>query len=343
MPLPGLPITERDSSAVACWAERVPLAMLRTQTRLPSVRFLVWWGMLGLTGLVFTLSCLLVVVRPVEGESGERSVAAALFGESRLALSGHFYEMADMYFHRGVEHIREEAFSDGFFQKIYAEFSPRKHVHVAGHDVNEIMPWLKLAIRMDPHNVELYTVTAFWLATEGGHPNIALNVLHQALAHNPYCYQAQLELGRIYLRMERLQEAKRAFDAGLAFWEKAAQKESRDARWDKAALLLYRALLHEADGETELAAAQMREVVSMFPERKGLLARIAALEKGESPLVNARRYWKNVLVEETKQRAACKHTAEHEDHHEEADHHFTGEGGLRDNHYRVETHPHEQD
>ncbi|MGQ9663594.1 MAG: tetratricopeptide repeat protein, partial [Kiritimatiellia bacterium] len=220
--------------------------MTSRRTGLTNDRFLVGAGTLSLIGVSFTLSCLLVAAHPTQNESQGRSIAAALLGESRLALSGHFYEMADTYFHRGVGHVHEEAFSDGFFQKIHKQFSPREHVHVKGRQINEIMPWLKLAIRMDPHNVELYTVAAFWLATEGRRPDTALDVLRQALANNPYCYQAQLELGRIYLQMGKLSEAKRAFDAGLAFWEKAAKKESSDAHWDRAALLLYRALLHEA-------------------------------------------------------------------------------------------------
>jgi len=266
-----------------------------------------WLGMIVILETFFCISCWLTVV-PISGRDSYASldrllsrdeearvgkygsVASALLGESRLALSGHFYEMADMYFHKGVEHVHTRAFESGIFQKLLKDISPERHVHLGGQEVKEIMPWLWLAIHTDPHNIDIYLVAAFWLARECGRPDLAIEVLREAQCNNPFNYQIQLDKGCIYLKEKKLEEARQAFDAALAFWSHNENPHSRDAQEGKATILLYRALLHEANREKEQAIKRLSEILEMFPGRTHLKQRIEMLEKGDQPSLLASQY-----------------------------------------------------
>lgn len=169
------------------------------------------------------------------------------------------------------------------------------------------MPWLRLAIRMDPHRAETYLVAAFWLSHEARRPNVALEILQEAQVAIPFNHEIQLEKGRLLLRQHRLDEATAAFEAGLAFWPGAVDPQSHEGRVDRASLLLYRSLLHEAAGRTEPAISDLAEIVKMFPERVSLQHRIEELRTGEGSTLSASRFWKQLISEEdeARQGAIC--------------------------------------
>ena len=284
-----------------------------------------WLGALALAALLFSLSCRLPSVAAETGRaSRQRSAVSALLGESRLALSGEFYELADTYFHKGVEHVPTRAFSDDIFQRFARIVSPEAHVHIAGQEVSEMMPWLEFAIQMDPHNVEIYQVTAFWLAREGGRYDLAQKVLLDGQAENPFSYALQMDRARLFLRQKNRPRALESLNAGLAFWAHAAP-DGADARFDKARMLLYRSLIFELGGDRDRAIADLREILVLFPDKTYLRNRIAALEKGTSPSILASRLMHDTLRQESQVRDADEHEGEGEKagsdhlHHVEAD------------------------
>jgi tetratricopeptide (TPR) repeat protein len=265
-------------------------------------------GMALLWGSAFCVSCWLTSTSAsaVTGQSMSRSVAGRVLGESRVALGGYFYLQADNQYHGGVEHIQPEAFENSIYQKALKEISPRAHIHMKGKRVEEMMPWLWLAIRSNPQDVNTYLVAAFWLASDDiGKPDLAHEVLKEAQCNIPFHYETQLEDGRIYLKERRTREAKRKFDAGLAFWPRPLPANNQDAMNDKAALLLYRGLLHEAEGETNQTIEAFEEILRMFPERTSLRERLDALKKGEAPSVLASRMWHDILEKDEKTGKAC--------------------------------------
>lgn len=285
------------------------------------------FAVMSLWGAAFTVSCNLTACPPGPHQAGSDrgSALGALFGESRVALGGVFYQNADKYFHRGVEHARAQAFDGALFQRLRDDISPRGHAHATGQQVTEIMPWLQFAIASDPHRIETYLVAAFWLATDADRPDVALEVLDRAQWNNPFSYEVQLEKGRILLHQHRADDARQAFDAGLAFWPGTHDPRDEGVRHDRASLLLYRALLYEAAGKKTQAIAALREILALFPARTHLLRRIATLEKGDRPALLAQEYWQRALADDTRQRrqapcgrddtAACDHEdCEHEGH-----------------------------
>ncbi|MBN1556846.1 MAG: tetratricopeptide repeat protein [Lentisphaerae bacterium] len=276
-------------------------------------RLVAWTAPLLCAGAAFTLSCRLAVLAPPP--AGDTSLARQLLGEGRTALSSHFFRTADLYFHRGVAHMHDRAFTNDPFQRVAAEISPRRHVHTHGQSVAEIMPWLEFATRADPHNVEAYLVAAFWLAGEVRRPDAALRVLREAQAHNPRDYRIQVEKGRLFLHQGLRQQAADAFDAALAFWPGDADPESRGARHDKAEMLLYRALLYETEGRIDRAAQTLEALLRLRPGAGGIAERLAALRAGTAPEGLASEKLSAMLQANREERLACPREDKEHPHH----------------------------
>jgi tetratricopeptide (TPR) repeat protein len=271
--------------------------------------------LVGLWGLAFSLACRLSVIQPslAGGQESRTTVAGAFVGESRTALSGYFYEMADDYFHRGVPHLRRRELENTFFRRTVAVITPGQHGHLAGQDVREIMPWLWLAIRMNPRDVKLYLDAAFCLAHDMGRSDVAHEVLREALYANPGDYRILLDDGRIYLREGRLAEAGRALNAGLAFWSGRADPDGADAKFDKRSLLIYRGLVYETQGDLAKAADCYEQILQLFPEAKGFRDRWDALRRAVCPDQAPARVIRNTLEEEGAMRVKCEREGRHDE------------------------------
>ncbi|NQT92843.1 MAG: hypothetical protein HQ559_08785 [Lentisphaerae bacterium] len=280
-----------------------------------------WILVVGLSLGAFTVSARLLALEPPRGPGDAgTTVAAALLGESRKALAGSFYTTADLYLHRGVGHKKTLAFRNGLFQGLNRHISPDSHAHVHGDEVRELMPWLWLTLRMDPSNTEAYLVSAFWLARDGGRPDLALKVLDEAQRNIPYNDAVQIQKGRLYLRSGDIDRATRAFDAALAFWPGTDPPESEDALYRKASAMLYRSLLHERAGEKIDAARYLREILQIFPQRSHLRNRLANLEKQQQPSVLAASLWEAMLTDDD-HRQSEDTCGREDDHGQEHEHH----------------------
>ena len=218
----------------------------------------------------------------------EASITDLLFSSSRVALGNDFYRRADVYFHKGIEYSRPPARRGDPFRRLVDAVAPEGHLHTTGDAAKEIMPWLRLATRMDPHNVEAYLVMAFWLATGVDRPDLALQVLTEAQNNNPGNYRVLLEKGRLMLRNQDFARAGQALDLALKQWPgPGADADETQARLDRAVILTLRALLHEHAGEFGVAASMLAEVLAIFPDRVQINQRITELRAGRPCLQKA--------------------------------------------------------
>ena len=277
-----------------------------------------WLTFVILLSIAFTLSCTITFSFSTEPDLSD-SISAAIIGDSRMAISQQFFETADLYFHKGSEHIIETKFSNDIFQKVKRIVSPSAHAHIAHNNIEEIMPWLWLSIKMNPQNIETYLVTSFWLANSAKKPEVALEVLNEAQLNNPYNYQIQIEKGRIYLKQGDLDAAQNAFDAALVFWTKTADQLNEYQNMDRAEALLYRGLLAEYKNDTILAVRLYKEILTHFPNRTSIKERIDILENGGKPEVIANSYWANILKTHINNKSKCQYEGEHE-HDENCQH-----------------------
>jgi tetratricopeptide (TPR) repeat protein len=266
----------------------------------------------------FSISCMLFTTSLVQSDAPDSPTIAGLLGESRFALSGYFYEVADKYFHAGRGHVRQKAFEHSIFQRAAREISPEEHVHISRERVKEMMPWLWLAVRANPNNVETYLVAAFWLANDADRPDLALEVLQEAQWNNPFNYRVQLERGRLLATVHDFDRAKRALDAGLAFWPGDDQPDGHEALLLKSRLLIYRAMVYTISGSSDQAIVDLEEILELYPERAHIRRMIEDVRTGKTAFVLARQQLDGILKEDNdRQREAieieCSHHHRHHD------------------------------
>jgi tetratricopeptide (TPR) repeat protein len=239
------------------------------------------------------------------GVETDSAVIKAL-SASRVALGNQLYANADRTFHMGVGIYRQTAFTS-WFVRLAQALTPHEHVHLQAQEVNEMVPWLFLATRADPHNVEAYIVAAFWLAGEGGRPDLAGRVLDEARMNNPKDYRVYLEKGRLALKMGALTEAARAFDAAGTLWERDPGPDKIQAQLDRAEMLVYRGLLYEDGGDVPRALMCYRDTLALFPGRKGIRERVAELAEDGRSRVAPAAMWRTIMFQH-------RHVCEREDH-----------------------------
>lgn len=230
-----------------------------------------------LWGFAFALACRILSM-PAVHPAVRSGLAAATFGILSGEIGGQFYEEADKVFHKGIGHAQPRNDAD-WFARMRRQVAPQGHFHLHGEGVLEIMPWLYFATRADPNNVTAYTVSAYWLAGEGGRPDLAEQVLNEALRNNPSDYRIYMEKGRLALRNGRYRQAARAFDAALVFLPGTTMADKEQLSVDLAEMLTYRGLLFEMNGELQKALLCHRETLRLFPARLHLKERMLALEQ----------------------------------------------------------------
>ena len=179
-----------------------------------------------------------------------------LLGDSSRMFANSFFVKADEYYHSGyyptifdnneafkTPHMAEDTGAvashnqgeeTGFMgpprdwlDAFGRHFIPNRHTHLdeggptddlsTSADLREILPWLQLSAKLDPDNVQTYTVTAYWL--ERMHEVAQANqVLLEGLRNNPDSPDILLALGRLY--DENYHDASRARNV----WELAVRK-----------------------------------------------------------------------------------------------------------------------
>ncbi|HEY1173746.1 MAG TPA: tetratricopeptide repeat protein [Verrucomicrobiae bacterium] len=104
------------------------------------------------------------------------------------------------------------------------------HSHLEQGKEREVLPWLKLAAEMDPNQVDIYTVAAYWLRTTMGKPKEAEEFLREGLRNNPNHPELLLELGKIYLESHKdVDRARNIWELAKMRWYKVeAPKENAD-------------------------------------------------------------------------------------------------------------------
>jgi tetratricopeptide (TPR) repeat protein len=119
-------------------------------------------------------------------------------------------------------------------------FIPNHHTHLdeggasgdlkGSKEVEEILPWLKLAAELDPDNIETYTVTAFWLQRLHQDKQ-AEQVLRDGLRRNHQSYDLLFALGRLYNESYHDPDrARNVWELAVRYWLKLSPEEQHDHR-----------------------------------------------------------------------------------------------------------------
>lgn len=220
----------------------------------------------------------LLTRNPADG-TGTRTGSIYILGPARSLLSQSLYERADVYFHRGAEHTHKEAFH-GFFQKWKDSICPTLHAHAEGREIQEILPWLRLATKSDPHNIEIYLVASFWLNGECNRPDLAKQAILEALEKNPDRYELHQEMGRLHLDSGQQEAALEALESALDLLQHTNQPDPEQSAIDLLFNHSARSYLYEALGNKEKTIEATRDYLKLKPNPH-FTDRLAKLESGE--------------------------------------------------------------
>jgi tetratricopeptide (TPR) repeat protein len=193
-------------------------------------------------------------LQPSRRQSEQSTTALALlFGDTRKMFARQFFAKADAYFHRGKypsifdqqnqheeNHIAGEAHHhDGdnddekeqepaaqdWIQKFQSHFHPSVHVHLAGSEEQEMLPWLRISADLDPHQIEAFTTGAYWLERLNKIDD-AEQFLREGLRSNRGSPELLYELGRLTFQYRKdMARAQTLFSVALRRWNEVEKSK----------------------------------------------------------------------------------------------------------------------
>lgn len=120
-------------------------------------------------------------------------------------------------------HAEPASGPDDWISRLAARFQPDQHLHLEAGGQKEMLPWVKLAVEMDPHNVDAYTVGGYWLR-QMGKSKEAEAFLREGQRNNPDSSEIYFELGRLIdLEGKNPAHAVRLYLISLEKWRQTNQ------------------------------------------------------------------------------------------------------------------------
>ena len=260
----------------------------------------------------FSLATLLQPHQPSHmfGNNGPGNALAVLLGDSRKMFARQMYAKADAYFHRGFypsifdqnQHHEENHMASAaqggdhdddddapppahdWIEAFGQHFYPHVHVHLKEGEEKEMLPWLRISADLDPHNVDTYAVTAYWLRDRLNRVDDAEEFLRTGLRANPGSPDLLYELGRLFF------ENKKDYDRARNVWKYAVRRwnevEANQPVPDK--LLLGRLLgglsrVEFDTGHYEAAIGYLKQLKEISPNPEPIQKQIDALSKKITP------------------------------------------------------------
>ncbi|MEW6302451.1 MAG: hypothetical protein AB1705_03210 [Verrucomicrobiota bacterium] len=148
-----------------------------------------------------------------------------------------------------------------------------EHTHLDPGKQREILPWLKMSAELDPHQIDTYTVAAYWLRTTVGKPKEAEEFLRDGLRNNPDSAEILFELGAVY--EENYQDRSHARN----LWELAHRKWMQvEAKKDEPNMMLLEQVVARL-ARLEEAERNYPAALKYFEQLKQISPNPAAIQK----------------------------------------------------------------
>jgi len=177
------------------------------------------------------------------------------------------------------EHVKSmtpEA-AQNWLESFIRRFRVTEHTHLAEGQEREILPWLKMAIELDPQGIETYTTAAYWLR-EMGNVDQAQKVLREGLQNNPGNYELLFEMGRLYKEdRQDLGHARNLWLYAGKCWRNQSPEAQEGTRRDYSRILSYLGELEIEAGNTNEAIDFFEQALPYSPRPDGIQSRIDAL------------------------------------------------------------------
>lgn len=185
-----------------------------------------------------------------------------MLGDGRKLFANQIFTKADAYFHRGnypsifdqvpkaeenhmasaagheehetAEEHEAEHHQEGppptldWIEALGQKFRASSHVHLEKGAEREMLPWLQLTAELDPHNIEAYTVAAYWLRDRLKKVDEAEQFLREGLRQNPNDPDILNELARLYLEDRKdLNRARNLWRLALRRWQEVEKPKEK--------------------------------------------------------------------------------------------------------------------
>ena len=157
-------------------------------------------------------------------------------------------------------------------------FRITKHSHLEDGKEREVLPWLKIAIELDPQKIDTYVSAAYWLRKKLGRTQEAEQVLREGIRNNPRNAELLFEMGLVYQEGHNdPMRARHIWILALRRWNEQddeARKDRQDVL-DKIAVQL--AHLEESAGNLPEAIRYFELATQVSPNPAPLRAQIEEL------------------------------------------------------------------
>jgi len=238
--------------------------------------------------------------KPGEYQAAKESIALSLMGQLQMSVGDLMWLKTLEYLHNGIiyrmpsEHeqcqgVRAAEFTGmgagvahkdgpslipeeardwrGVLGKMNRNIEPWRPGHAQHSDPQELIPWYQVLVKFNPHYVQAYTNGAFFMSDFAGQPKMGRDFLIAGAKKNPWSFEIEAVLGRIYF--DYFKDYEKAADAlgkatQLAKEEQRALAKRDDKLDNVQEQLLSEAYLFLARSYTELA--QYEEALAVCEE-----------------------------------------------------------------------------
>ena len=263
--------------------------------------------LLLLTG-VFSLA---TVIQPRAlkwtGRTQSESALKILLGDSKKLFAKQFFTEADISFHSGYypsifdearqaeeqeqavahpeAHEAHEEKSDflgkpkDWIDRFGRHFRPTVHTHLHGQEIGEVLPWLRVAADLNPHQIETYLVTAYWLERMNK-VDEAVTFIREGLRHNPKNPALLYELGWLNFKdRQDFAQARNLWVAALRCWHQVEEPKKEPDKHLLQQILGGLAEIELREANPEQAVDYFRQLKAVSPNPGEIQKRIDTLEQ----------------------------------------------------------------
>jgi len=224
-------------------------------------------------------------------------ILTLILGDARLAFSDMMLKKADEYFHGGVkdavcdhglseahethDHEHEHGHEDesgqtlpggvgGLWSWVNGQVHTQEDRHAQGEDTRELLPWLWLACRASPQNIQAYETSAYVLEGMLKRPSEAVLLLEEGIRNNPGCAELEFALGKMLLhKLSDDTRAERAFRAALEKCRPAEGPDGDAERFLRGNILFYLGFLAKKRGDWVSARDYLAKAEAFDPAHVG--------------------------------------------------------------------------
>jgi tetratricopeptide (TPR) repeat protein len=150
-------------------------------------------------------------------------------------------------------------------------FRITEHTHLENGREREVLPWLRIAIELDPQKIETYTSTAYWLSQKLGRVKDAEQILREGIRNNPNNPELLFEMGLIQYKNNRdATKARHLWLLALRRWDEQSDEVKKESPGvlDRVAVNLGR--LEEDQGNLPEAISYYEIAMKVAPSPEAL-------------------------------------------------------------------------